>query len=231
MRTAFEIARTGRPGPVVDRRAEGRAELDRHVPGRQLLADPRLPAAARCRREPTRSPTIAAQQFFAMLGESKRPLIYAGGGVINGNASDVAARARERVQDSRDHHADGPRRVRHDATAVAAHARHARHCERELRRRRLRSSDRGRRALRRSRRGACRRSSRRRRSTCCTSTSIRPRSTRSRKPTGTTWACSAASARRARRVRPAHRVQRGLRRVAQRDRRSEVDLPPQLRPR
>ncbi|MGH8267081.1 MAG: thiamine pyrophosphate-dependent enzyme, partial [Steroidobacteraceae bacterium] len=29
----------------------------------------------------------AAQRFFAMLGESERPLIYAGGGVINGNAA------------------------------------------------------------------------------------------------------------------------------------------------
>src|SRR4029077_12679607 len=29
----------------------------------------------------------AAARFFAMLGESRRPLIYAGGGVINGNAA------------------------------------------------------------------------------------------------------------------------------------------------
>src|SRR5690606_41333765 len=27
--------------------------------------------------------------FFSMLAESKRPLIYAGGGVVNGNASDA----------------------------------------------------------------------------------------------------------------------------------------------
>ena len=35
--------------------------------------------------------------FFAMLGESERPLIYAGGGVINGNGADAAARVRARA--------------------------------------------------------------------------------------------------------------------------------------
>src|SRR5205807_1506027 len=33
----------------------------------------------------------AAERFFAMLGESRRPLIYAGGGVINGNAAGALA--------------------------------------------------------------------------------------------------------------------------------------------
>ena len=39
-----------------------------------------------------------------MLGESKRPLIYAGGGMINGNAA--TALRRHRVTDS-DHHDQG----------------------------------------------------------------------------------------------------------------------------
>ena len=55
VRTAFEIARTGRPGPVVDRHPEGRAELGRHVPGRRHAADPGLPPAhARAGRDRAR---------------------------------------------------------------------------------------------------------------------------------------------------------------------------------
>ena len=42
-----------------------------------------------------------ANHFFEMLGESQRPLIYAGGGVINGNASRGAARVRRRHSTSR----------------------------------------------------------------------------------------------------------------------------------
>ena len=54
-----------------------------------------------------------ANHFFEMLGESQRPLIYAGGGVINGDAS---AELREFARDVRHpggHHADGHRRGRH----------------------------------------------------------------------------------------------------------------------
>jgi acetolactate synthase-1/2/3 large subunit len=86
MRTAFEIARTGRPGPVVVdvpkdvQNWQGRfiGENSLPIPGyRQRLAavEGNVLTEARC------------QEFFAMLGESKRPLIYAGGGVINANAS------------------------------------------------------------------------------------------------------------------------------------------------
>ena len=86
VRTAFEIARTGRPGPVVidvpkdvqnwHGAFQGEAHLP--IPGyRQRLA----------KVESNTLSETAAQQFFSMLGESKRPLIYAGGGVINGNAS------------------------------------------------------------------------------------------------------------------------------------------------
>ena len=86
VRTAFEIARTGRPGPVVidlpkdvqnwqgTFRGVGRLA----IPGyRQHLAEV---AAATLGED-------AAAAFFGLLAESQRPLIYAGGGVINGNAS------------------------------------------------------------------------------------------------------------------------------------------------
>jgi acetolactate synthase-1/2/3 large subunit len=87
LRTAFEIARTGRPGPVVVdlpkdvQNWEGpfRGEGQLPIPGyRRRLAAVRT---NRLTRE-------QCEEFFSILGESRRPLIYAGGGVINGGASD-----------------------------------------------------------------------------------------------------------------------------------------------
>jgi len=91
VRTAFEIARTGRPGPVVVDvpkdvqnwqgvfRGEGHLEVRgyRH----------RMNAV---RRSVLREESCA--EFFAMLGESRRPLIYAGGGVIHAEASEALRR-------------------------------------------------------------------------------------------------------------------------------------------
>ena len=87
MRAAFELARTGRPGPVVvdipkdvqnwEGTFEGSGQLP--LPGYrhrlQQVVENRLTDGA-CKR------------FYAMLAQSERPLIYAGGGVINGNASE-----------------------------------------------------------------------------------------------------------------------------------------------
>jgi acetolactate synthase-1/2/3 large subunit len=86
VRTAFEIARSGRPGPVVidvpkdvqNWLGTFHGESHLPIPGyRQRLAtvENNVLTEAKC------------EEFFAMLGESRRPLIYAGGGVINGNAS------------------------------------------------------------------------------------------------------------------------------------------------
>ncbi|HEX7373626.1 MAG TPA: biosynthetic-type acetolactate synthase large subunit [Steroidobacteraceae bacterium] len=86
VRTAFEIARTGRPGPVVIdvpkdvQNWQGAFQGEGHLPARGY----------RQRMEKVLANTVDDQecaQFFAMLAESKRPLIYAGGGVINGGAS------------------------------------------------------------------------------------------------------------------------------------------------
>jgi len=86
VRTAFEIARTGRPGPVVidipkdvqnwKGTFHGTCRLP--VPGyRQRLA----------RLHASQLDAEACEEFFRMLGEAHRPLIYAGGGVINGGAA------------------------------------------------------------------------------------------------------------------------------------------------
>jgi acetolactate synthase-1/2/3 large subunit len=86
MRTAFEIARTGRPGPVVvdlpkdiqNWRGEFRGEGVLPIPGYRK----RLFATQNAGIEDDE-----AAAFFAMLAKSEKPLIYAGGGVINGAAS------------------------------------------------------------------------------------------------------------------------------------------------
>jgi acetolactate synthase-1/2/3 large subunit len=90
VRTAFEIARTGRPGPVVVDIPKDVQNWEGTFQGTGLLP---IPGYRRRLNELTRSALdgAAAARFFAMLGESRRPLIYAGGGVINGNAADPLA--------------------------------------------------------------------------------------------------------------------------------------------
>ncbi len=86
VRTAFEIARTGRPGPVV-------IDVPKDVQNwtGEFQGSGALPMPGYRKRLETLSTDIIdgteANHFFEMLGESQRPLIYAGGGVINGNAA------------------------------------------------------------------------------------------------------------------------------------------------
>jgi len=86
VRTAFEIARTGRPGPVVVDIPKDVQNWEGTFSGEGLLP---IPGYRRRLEELTRSSldAAAAGRFFAMLAEAQRPLIYAGGGVINGNAA------------------------------------------------------------------------------------------------------------------------------------------------
>src|SRR6267154_3424753 len=83
MRTAFEIARTGRPGPVVVDIPKDVQNWTGVFRGEGLLP---LPGYRRRMHELSQAAldTPSAALFFAMLAESRRPLIYAGGGVING---------------------------------------------------------------------------------------------------------------------------------------------------
>jgi acetolactate synthase I/II/III large subunit len=86
LRTAFEIARTGRPGPVVVDIPKDVQNWQGIFRGAGLLP---IPGYRRRLDELTRSSldASAAERFFTMLGEARRPLVYAGGGVINGNAA------------------------------------------------------------------------------------------------------------------------------------------------
>ncbi|MBV8308434.1 MAG: biosynthetic-type acetolactate synthase large subunit [Gammaproteobacteria bacterium] len=86
MRMAFEIARSGRPGPVGVDVPEDVQNWEGVFHGEGLLPIPGF----RRRQEELERAAIepqAAAHFFGMLEESRRPLIYAGGGVINGNAA------------------------------------------------------------------------------------------------------------------------------------------------
>ena len=91
VRTAFEIARTGRPGPVV-------LDVPKDVQNWKGVfhGSGRLPVPGYRQRmnrlELSKVPEAACAELFAALGAARRPLIYAGGGVINGGA---AARLRE----------------------------------------------------------------------------------------------------------------------------------------
>src|SRR6185295_17394258 len=91
VRSVFEIARTGRPGPVV---VDVPKDVQNWVGA--FLGENQLPIPGYRQRhaavEDNKLTDATCQQFFSMLGDSKRPLIYAGGGVINANAS-VALRA------------------------------------------------------------------------------------------------------------------------------------------
>lgn len=87
VRTAFEIARSGRPGPVVIDvpkdvqnwegvfKGEGMYHFRGYENRMKVLAESRV-SKQQC------------ANFFDLLQKSERPLIYAGGGVIGGNAAE-----------------------------------------------------------------------------------------------------------------------------------------------
>ncbi len=86
VRTAFEIARTGRPGPVV-------LDIPKDIQNWQgvFKGSGRLPIPGYRHRmnrlEASKLPEAACASFFAALESAKRPMLYAGGGVVNGSAS------------------------------------------------------------------------------------------------------------------------------------------------
>ena len=88
VRTAFEIARTGRPGPVVVDIPKDVQTWSGAFAGHGRLPIPGYRSRLR-QMEAQRLTERDLATFFAMLGESKRPLIYAGGGVVNANAAEA----------------------------------------------------------------------------------------------------------------------------------------------
>jgi len=88
MRSAFEIARTGRPGPVVIDVPKDVQNWTGSFQGEGLLSMP----GHNHRLEVMRTNVLddaRCKEFFGYLTNSKRPLIYVGGGVVNAEASDL----------------------------------------------------------------------------------------------------------------------------------------------
>lgn len=86
MRSAFELARSGRPGPVVVDLPKDVQIAEGTFKGTGLLEfrgyDERVEAMADQKLDEKR-----AAAFFELLSKSARPLIYAGGGVINSDGA------------------------------------------------------------------------------------------------------------------------------------------------
>ena len=86
MRRAFDIARSGRPGPVVIDVPKDVQNATAVFTGSGLLPvrgyQERIDALAE-----TQISAAEGEAFFAMLGKSERPLLYCGGGIINGEAA------------------------------------------------------------------------------------------------------------------------------------------------
>ena len=97
VRTAFQIARTGRPGPVVIDVPKDVQNWSGAFRGEGLLAyrgyEDRMQRLAASRLTKERS-----SAFFQMLKASRRPLIYAGGGIINSGAGQQLRRFAKRFQ-------------------------------------------------------------------------------------------------------------------------------------
>jgi acetolactate synthase-1/2/3 large subunit len=97
IRTAFEIARTGRPGPVVVDLPKDVQNWIGEFQGTGVLPIP----GYRQRIEAVQANVLTAadcKAFFALLRAAKRPLIYAGGGVVNANAADALRRFARRFR-------------------------------------------------------------------------------------------------------------------------------------
>jgi acetolactate synthase I/II/III large subunit len=86
LRAAFEIARTGRPGPVVVDIPKDVQNATMTFAGEGTLPLPGYRARLRAIEETVLSDE-ASERFFDALAKAKRPLIYAGGGVISAQAA------------------------------------------------------------------------------------------------------------------------------------------------
>jgi acetolactate synthase I/II/III large subunit len=80
MKEAFHIATTGRPGPVI-------VDIPKDLQNRVIEPDYDPPMNLPGYKPERRATREQLEQIFAMIRQSKRPIIYAGGGVITANAA------------------------------------------------------------------------------------------------------------------------------------------------
>ena len=76
------------PGPVVIDMPKDVQTANGVFQGEGTLADPRLPARGCASCTPAYAERRGGGEFLQLLAQSQRPLIYAGGGVINGGAAE-----------------------------------------------------------------------------------------------------------------------------------------------
>ncbi|MDJ0928692.1 MAG: biosynthetic-type acetolactate synthase large subunit [Gammaproteobacteria bacterium] len=97
VRTAFEIARSGRPGPVVIDVPKDVQNWIGEFRGTGLLPI----KSYRQRIEAVQENALSASEaraFFKLLGDARKPLLYVGGGAIHGEASAALSRFARRFQ-------------------------------------------------------------------------------------------------------------------------------------
>src|SRR5438094_8170412 len=81
VKEAFHIAQTGRPGPVI-------VDIPKNV--QQLRTQPVFPKEVHLRGyDPEKKvDDVALNEIIGLIEKSERPVLYAGGGIISGNASE-----------------------------------------------------------------------------------------------------------------------------------------------
>ena len=134
VKEAFYIAQTGRPGPVL-------IDLPKNV--QQARTQPVFPKEVNLRgyNPDPRASDLELNEIIGLIEKSERPVLYVGGGIITGNASEELRRFAEATPDSGHDHHHGLRRVPGDAPALVALAGHARRGLRQLgRQRRIRAA-------------------------------------------------------------------------------------------
>src|SRR5580765_490473 len=91
VKEAFHIAQTGRPGPVL-------IDLPKNV--QQARTQPVFPKEVHLRgyHADRRASDLELNEIIGLLEKSERPLLYVGGGIITGNASDELRRFAEAAQ-------------------------------------------------------------------------------------------------------------------------------------
>ena len=91
VKEAFYIAQTGRPGPVL-------IDLPKNV--QQARTQPVFPKQVHLRgyRLDRRASDLELNEIIGLIQKSERPVLYCGGGIITGNASDELLRFAEATQ-------------------------------------------------------------------------------------------------------------------------------------
>src|SRR5437016_6129524 len=82
MKEAFYVATTGRPGPVI-------VDVPKDIQNRVIVPDYAAPMNLPGYKPDRRATRDQLEKVFALIRQSKRPILYAGGGVITAEAGPI----------------------------------------------------------------------------------------------------------------------------------------------